>query len=143
MGLATERLRLEGLGLSQEEITIQGERAAPAVHTLLCFSSGACPLPCVLIFLQLLLDRRLAFRTVKTCAAAISPCHEGFDDRKGVCRHRPVARPTAWQWYLALVLRALSKTPFKPLEFSPSAFGTDSCQVSQRSGFPLCGSLMS
>lgn len=61
------------------------------------------PLPRLLSFLQLLIDRGWAFSTVKTYAAAISACHEGFGDRsvfsqpltkrflKGVRRDRPIS----------------------------------------------------
>ena len=97
----------------------------------------ACPLPHVLSFLQLvdwLVDRNLAFSTVKTYAAAISSCHEGFGDRsvfshplmkrflRGVWRHRPVSRSLAPQWDLALVLLALVKAPFEPLDQVPLKF---------------------
>ena len=109
----------------------------------------ACPLPHVLSFLQLLVDRNLAFSTVKTYAAAISSCHEGFGDRsvfsnplmkcflRGVRRHRPVSRSLAPQWDLALVLRALVKAPFEPLDQVPVKFlsaktvGSDICKESQ------------
>ena len=82
----------------------------------------------------LMVDRNLAFSTVKTYAAAISSCHEGFGDRsvfshplmkrflRGVWRHRPVSRSLAPQWDLALVLRALIKAPFKPLDQVPLKF---------------------
>ena len=82
----------------------------------------------------LMVDRNLAFSTVKTYAAAISSCHEGFGDRsvfshplmkrflRGVWRHRPVSRSLAPQWDLALVLRALIKAPFEPLDQVPLKF---------------------
>lgn len=148
MGLAAERERLERLGLSQDVVhTIQSARAAStrASYTAKwtafqrwCVERSldptACPLPHVLSFLQLLVDRNLAFSTVKTYAAAISSCHEGFGDRsvfshplmkrflRGVRRHRPVARSLAPQWDLALVLRALVKAPFEPLDQVPLKF---------------------
>ena len=110
MGLAAERQRLERLGLSQDVVrTIQSARAAStrASYTAKwtafqrwCVEKAldptACSLPHILSFLQLLVDRNLAFSTVKTYAAAISSL--------------------APQWDLALVLRALIKAPFEPLD---------------------------
>ena len=95
VGLAAERERLEGLGLSQEVVrTIQGARAD---STRACYSAKwaafqkwctergcdpiSCPLPHVLSFLQTLMERGLAFSTVKTYAAAVLSCHEGFGDK--------------------------------------------------------------
>ena len=141
MGLAPERERLERLGLPPAVVhTIQ---AARALSTTACYAAKwaafqrwcvennyeptSCPLPCVLTFLQLLVDRNLALSTIKTYAAAISSCHEGYGERsvfahplvkrflKGVRRQRPVARPLAPQWDLLLVLRALGEPPFEPL----------------------------
>lgn len=39
----------------------------------------SCPLPLLLTFLQLLVDRHLAFYTIKTYASAISSCHKGLE----------------------------------------------------------------
>lgn len=76
----------------------------------------------------MLVDRDLAFSTVKTFAAAISSFRKGFGDSlvfghplmtcflKGVRRHRPVSRALAPQWDLALVLSVLVKAPFEPLD---------------------------
>ena len=80
VGLAAERERLEGLGLFQEVVrTIQGARAD---STRACYSAKwaafqkwctergcdpiSCPLPSELSFLQTLMERGLAFSTVKT-----------------------------------------------------------------------------
>ncbi|XP_033932401.2 uncharacterized protein [Pseudochaenichthys georgianus] len=145
MGMAPEREHLESWGLSQDVIrTIQGARAAStrasytakwAAFQRWCVGRSLdpimCPLPHVLSFLQLLLDRNLAFSTIKVYAAAISSCHVGFGAGtvfshpltkrflQGVRRLRPVSRALAPQWDLALVLRALSKAPFEPLEQVP------------------------
>lgn len=88
MGLAAEWLCFERLGFSQEVIhTIQGARAASIRSSYTtkwtkfkrcCAAQGldrvACQLPCMLLFLQLLMDRVLAFSTVKTFTAAIFSC---------------------------------------------------------------------
>lgn len=88
----------------------------------------SCPLSYILSFLQMLMDRGLAFSTVDTCVAAISSCHEGSGDRtgfnhplvkqflKGVCRHRHIACTLAPQWNLTLALCALTKAPFETLD---------------------------
>ena len=88
----------------------------------------------MLSFLQTLMERGLAFSTVKTYAAAISSCHEGFGDKtvfshplmkrflKGVRRERPVTRSLTPQWDLTLVLHALVKAPFEPLDRMPLKF---------------------
>ena len=78
------------------------------------------------------MERGLAFSTVKTYAAAVSSCHEGFGDKtvfshplmkrflKGVRRERPVTRSLTPQWDLTLVL--LVKAPFEPLDRVPLKF---------------------
>lgn len=141
MGLAPERERLERLGLPPNVVrTIQGARAPSttasyrakwAAFQHWCLERDTDPVSCslshVLSFLQLLVDRNLALSTVKSYAAAISSCHEGFGERsvfahplvkrflRGVRRQRPVTRPLAPQWDLPLVLRALGNPPFEPL----------------------------
>nr|XP_033946513.1 uncharacterized protein LOC117452146 [Pseudochaenichthys georgianus] len=146
--MAPEREHLEGLGLSKSVIsTIQGSRAAStrASYTAKwtafqrwCVGKSLdpvrCPLPQVLSFLQTLLDRNLAYSTVRTYAAAISSCHVGFGVStvfshpltkrflRGVQTLRPVSRALTPQWDLALVLCALSKAPFEPLDQVPLKF---------------------
>ena len=90
----------------------------------------ACSLPEVLSFLQLLMDRGLAHATIKVYAAAISSCHEGWGGThvfahplvkrflQGVRRRRPVTRTSVPQWELPLVLEALCKGPYEPIERS-------------------------
>ena len=146
--LAAERERLEGLGLSQEVVRIiQGARAYSiracysamwAAFQKWCTERGcdpiSCSLPRVLSFLPTLMEGGLAFSTVKTYAAAVSSCHEGFGDKtvfshplmkcflKGEKRERPVTRSLTLQWDLTLVLRALAKAPFEPLDRVPLKF---------------------
>ncbi|KAK2902582.1 hypothetical protein Q8A73_012328 [Channa argus] len=74
-----------------------------------------------------LVDRGFSLNTVKTYAAAISSCPEGFADRsvfshpllkrflRGVRWQRPLAPP----WDLSLVLCALVASPFEPLDQVP------------------------
>ena len=88
VGLAAECEHLEGLGLSQEVVrTIQGARADStracysakwAAFQKWCTERGCDPISCP--FLQTLMERGLAFSTVKTYTAAVSSCHEGFGD---------------------------------------------------------------
>ncbi|KAK5883045.1 hypothetical protein CesoFtcFv8_019415 [Champsocephalus esox] len=92
MGMPPERKHLERWGLSQDVVrTIQGARVAStrasytakwAAFQRWCVERSldhiTCPLPHVLSFLQLLLDRNLTFSTIKVNAAAISSCHVGF-----------------------------------------------------------------
>ncbi|KAK2915176.1 hypothetical protein Q8A73_005770 [Channa argus] len=145
VGLAPERKRLADQGFSPRVVaTIQGARAASTTSSYVAkwssfqrwcsergVSASSCPLPRVLSFLQTLVDRGLSLSTVKTYAAAISSCHEGFGDRsvfshpllkrflRGVRRQRPLLRPLAPPWDLSLVLRALVVSPFEPLEQVP------------------------
>ena len=176
MCLAAERERLERLGLSQDVVrTIQGARAAStrasytakwAAFQRWCLEKNldptTCPLTYVLSFLQTLVDRNLAFSTVKTYAAAVSSCHEGFGDRsvfshpllkrflRGVRRTRPVSRSLAPQWDLALVLRTLIKAPFEPLDQVPLKFLSIKaalllahiCKEGQRFICSFCGPIM-
>ncbi|XP_029958238.1 uncharacterized protein LOC115396492 [Salarias fasciatus] len=86
------------------------------------------PVPAILTFLQELLDNGLAFSTVKVYFAAISACHVGFGDKtagqhplicqfmKAARRLRPVSRSLTAPWNLSLVLEAVSRTPFEPLQ---------------------------
>lgn len=86
------------------------------------------PIPTVLTFLQKLLDKGLAFSTVKVYLAAISACHIGFGDKtvgqhplvcqfmRGARRLRPVSRSLTAPWDLPVVLDALSRPPFEPLQ---------------------------
>lgn len=141
LGLATKRECLERLGSSLDVVCmIQSARTAStkacyvakwATFQKLCLERDvdptSCPLSYVLSFLQLL-DRNLAFSTIKTCTTAISSYHEGFTNRtvfnhplmkcflKGAHRQRPVSCRLLSQWALVLVLYTLSKDPLEPLD---------------------------
>ena len=142
VGLARERLNLTTAGLPQSVIaTIQSARA-PSTRSAYggkwcafedwCVKAGIVafqsPIPAILTFLQELLDRGLAFSTVKVYLAAISACHIGFGDKtagqhplvcqfmKGARRLRPVSRSLTAPWDLSVVLDALSRPPFEPLQ---------------------------
>lgn len=85
------------------------------------------PVPVILTFLQGLLDKGLAFSTIKVYLAAISASHVGFGDKtagqhplicqfmKGARRLRPTLRNLVAPWDLTTVLSALSQSPFEPL----------------------------
>lgn len=91
----------------------------------------ACSLHHMLSFLQLLLDRNLAFSAAKTYAAGISSCHKGLDDRlvfshplmkcflRSIQRHQQVSHSLAPQWDFALKLRVLVKASFEPFNQVP------------------------
>lgn len=142
MGLARERLNLITSGLPQNVInTIQSARSSSTRNAYdgkwrayedWCVKTGVLafqsPVPSVLTFLQELLDKGLAFSTVKVYLAAISACHIGFGDKtvgqhplvcqfmKGARRLRPVSRSLTAPWDLPVVLDALSQPPFEPLQ---------------------------
>ena len=100
------------------------------------------------------MERGLAFSTVKTYAAAVSSCHEGFGDKtvfshplmkrflKVVCGERPVTRSLTPQWDLTLVLRTLVKAPFEPLDRVPLKFVSAKTglllALSSKSERPVC-----
>ena len=146
-GLALERRRLSERGLSPAVIgTIQSARAAStasvysgkwAAFARWCGEREVAPESCsvetILEFLQHLLDQGsgLAASTIKVYACAISACHEGFAKTTvfghplvkrfltGARRLRPVRKTTAPPWDLLLVLDALCKAPFEPIEQVP------------------------
>lgn len=130
VGLAPENERIERPGASQDVVrAMQSARAASTrtsytdkwtAFQLCCAEKSlkptTCPLPPVLSILQLLVEKNLAFSTVKNYAAAVSSCHEGLGDRsvfshplmklflRGAQRHRMVTRSLASQWDLAFFL---------------------------------------
>ncbi|XP_049927771.1 uncharacterized protein LOC126407128 [Epinephelus moara] len=142
LGLARERLNLDAVGLPPSVIdTIQCARASSTrslysgkwrVFEKWCeerqIVSFQCSVRDILCFLQDLLDRGKAFSTIKVYLAAISACHLGPGDKtpgqhplvgsfmKGVRRKHPVSRPLVPLWDLSVVLDALSRHPFEPLE---------------------------
>lgn len=142
MGMAREGMNLSTTGLPQSVIaTIQSARAQSTCCAydgkwrafeawceemgVLAFQS---PVAVILTFLQGLLDKGLAFSTVKVYLVAISACHLGFGGKtagqhplicqfmKGARRLRPVSRNLAVPWDLSVVLDALSHPPFEPLQ---------------------------
>ena len=145
VGLAPERLILQGKGLPKTVInTIQGARA-PSTSSLYavkwcafsdwCDRNHAVPSHCevgsVLAFLQHLLEKGLAFSTIKVYAAAVSAGHAGCDGGpifshplvkrflRGARRVRPVSCVLTPRWDLPTVLRGLSRNPFEPLSQAP------------------------
>lgn len=140
MGLAPEREHLERLDRPPEVVRIVQVVRAPSTSASYskwfafqrwCVERDTdpklCPLPLVLTFLQLLVDKRLALSTVKTYAVAISSCHEGAGERsvfahllvkrflKVVRRQQAVTLPMTPQWDSPLVLCALGNPPFQLL----------------------------
>ncbi|KAL1255342.1 hypothetical protein QQF64_013403 [Cirrhinus molitorella] len=144
VGLARERLNLNAVGLPPKVIeTIQNARAASTrslyslkwgVFKAWCAERHVVPYLCsisdMLCFLQDLLDKGRAFSTVKVNLAAISACHirldTGTHQHPLVCRFmrgarwlRSVSKPLVPPWDLSVVLNALSKAPFEPVESIP------------------------
>ena len=86
------------------------------------------PLRHILMFLQEKIDQGLSFSTIKVYLAAISACHEGFEGKtvgqhglvrafmEGASNALPPNRSLFPAWDLVLVLDALCKAPFEPLE---------------------------
>merc|ERR1711867_300184 len=86
------------------------------------------PVERVLSFLQSILEQGRCFSTLKGLVAAISACQEGLvqvpvgqhrlvkDFLKAAKRRSATARPLVPAWDLAVVLDALSRPPFEPLE---------------------------
>lgn len=144
MGLARERLNLGTCGLTPGVIaTIQGARAA-STNTLYGYKwrlfetwcseqsppvvSFQAPIGVVLDFLQGRLEAGLAYSTIKLYLAAISACHLGFDGKsvgvhplmkrfmRGVNRATLTSTTLFPDWDLTVVLGALCRPPFEPLE---------------------------
>ena len=144
VGLARERLNLQAEGLPPNVIaTIQGARAqstrkqydvAWRVFERWCAERPGqvvpylAPVSDVLTFLQGFLDEGKSFSTVKVNLAAISACHIGIGGKtlgefplvrrfmRGANRARPVSRSLAPPWDVSLVLDALTREPFEPLD---------------------------
>ena len=142
MGLARERLNLTTAGLPQSVIKTTQSARAPSTRIVYdgkwrafqdwCAKADVeafqSPTSGIFTFLQELLDKGLAFSTVKVYLAAISACHIGIGGKtagqhplvcqfmKGAWRMRPVSRSLTPPWDLTLVLEALSCAPFEPLQ---------------------------
>ena len=90
--------------------------------------SFLCPVEDILCFLQSLFNEGRAYSTIKGYVAAISACHVGFKTgtvgeqalvrlfMRGVYRKRPTIKNVAPKWDLSMVLDALTKAPFEPLD---------------------------
>ncbi|KAL0161741.1 hypothetical protein M9458_045466, partial [Cirrhinus mrigala] len=95
-----------------------------------------CPIGTVLEFLQARFSTGLAHSTLKVYVAAISAYHAPLGGMpvgknplvirflRGVLRLRPPTRPHVPTWDLAVVLEALCKPPFEPIEDIPARFLT-------------------
>ena len=144
MGLAREGAPFEVAGLPQNVIeTILSARAASTrrryntawqLFVRWCSDRPGGVLPfqasvaLILTYLQEFLDRSLGLSSVKVNLAAISAYHLGVNNSpvsehplvrqfmKGVMHLRPVTRSLVPSWDLTLVLDALTKDPFEPLE---------------------------
>ena len=140
--MAVERQRLEEAGLPAGAIrTIQSARKPSTIRTYepkwQAFSKWCegktdptiAPMELVLTYLQILVDRQLAYDTVRSYGNAITAFHRGFPGGvtvmthhwgrsffRGLLRSRPATRRSAPAWDLPLVLNALCEAPFEPLE---------------------------
>ncbi|KAL0181751.1 hypothetical protein M9458_024157, partial [Cirrhinus mrigala] len=150
MGVASEGAQLIASGLSTEVVETILQSRAPSTRKLYAlkwklFTSWSgerqqdpanCPVGTVLEFLQARFSTGLAHSTLKVYVAAISPYHAplggmpvGKDPLvvrflRGVLRLRPPTRPLVPTWDLAVVLEALCRPPFEPIEGIPVRFLT-------------------
>ncbi|KAI2647309.1 Transposon Ty3-G Gag-Pol polyprotein [Labeo rohita] len=150
VGVAPEGAQLIDSGLSTEVVETILQSRAPSTRKLYAlkwklFTSWCgerqqdpanCPVGTVLEFLQARFSTGLAHSTLKVYVAAISAYHAPLDGisvgknplvirfLRGVLRLRPPTRPRVPTWDLAVVLEALCKPPFEPLEEIPVRFLT-------------------
>ncbi|KAI2651176.1 hypothetical protein H4Q32_019204 [Labeo rohita] len=150
VGVAPEVAQLIDSGLSTEVVETILQSRAPSTRKLYAlkwklFTSWCgerqqdpanCPVGTVLEFLQARFSTGLAHSTLKVYVAAISAYHAPLDGisvgknplvirfLRGVLRLRPPTRPRVPTWDLAVVLEALCKPPFEPLEEIPVRFLT-------------------
>ncbi|KAL0149630.1 hypothetical protein M9458_055157 [Cirrhinus mrigala] len=154
VGVASEGAQLIASGLSTEVVETILQSRAPSKRKLYAlkwklFTSWCgeqdpwcqqdpanCPVGTVLEFLQARFSTRLAHSTLKVYVAAISAYHAplggmpvGKDPLvvrflRGVLRLRPPTRPLVPTWDLAVVLEALCRPPFEPIEEIPVRFLT-------------------
>ncbi|KAI2644160.1 hypothetical protein H4Q32_028378 [Labeo rohita] len=142
VGVAPEGAQLIDSGLSTEVVETILQSRAPSTRKLYAlkwklFTSWCgerqqdpanCPVGTVLEFLQARFSTGLAHSTLKVYVAAISAYHAPLGGipvgknplvirfLRGVLRLRPPRRPRVPTWDLAVVLQALCKPPFEPLE---------------------------
>ncbi|KAL0187634.1 hypothetical protein M9458_014733, partial [Cirrhinus mrigala] len=145
VGVASEGAQLIASGLSTEVVETILQSRAPSTRKLYAlkwklFTSWCgerqqdpanCPGGTVLEFLQARFSTGLAHSTLKVYVAAISAYHAplgGMPVGKdplvvrflcGVLRLRPPTRPLVPTWDLAVVLEALCRPPFEPIEEIP------------------------
>ncbi len=107
------------------------------LFTSLCqMDQVECPIGSVSEFLQDRYALGLSSSTLNHYMAAVAAHHSPVDDQslkrsplvtqflRGIRRLRPTVRPIMPTWVLAVVLEALSKAPFEPLEEVPFRFVT-------------------
>ena len=94
-------------------------------------AAGSAPLSMVLAFLQMLVNKKTAYRTLGVYRSAISKFHEGINgipvgqlDRvgkfmKGAFIKNPPTKNLLPSWDLQLVLKMLRGPPFEPLRLCP------------------------
>ncbi|XP_053090988.1 uncharacterized protein LOC128318536 [Pangasianodon hypophthalmus] len=142
VGVASEGAQLRASGLSTEVVETILQSRAPSTRKLYAlkwklFTSWCgdrrldpvhCPVGTVLEFLQARLSTGLTHSTLKVYVAAIAACHAPLDGQsvgrhpwvtrflRGALRIRPPARSRVPSWDLAVVLEALCKPPFEPIE---------------------------
>ncbi|KAL0147482.1 hypothetical protein M9458_057222 [Cirrhinus mrigala] len=142
LGVASEGAHLLASGLSTEVVETILQSRAPSTRKLYAlkwklFTSWCghrqqdpvnCPVGSVLEFLQSRLSAGLSHSTLKVYVAAISAYHAplgglsvGKDPLvtrflRGALRLRPPVRPRVPSWDLSVVLEALCRPPFEPVE---------------------------
>ncbi len=142
VGVAPEGAQLIASGLSTEVVETILQSRAPSTRKLYglkwnLFTSWCrdrqldpvnCPVGPVLEFLQARLSSGLTHSTLKVYVAAITAYHTPLADQsvgrhplvtsflRGALRLRPPVRSRIPPWDLAVVLEALCKPPFEPLE---------------------------
>ncbi len=142
VGVAPEGARLIASGLSTEVVETILQSRAPSMRKLYAlkwrlFTSWCgdrqldpvnCPVGTVLEFLQARLSTGLTHSTLKVYVAAISAYHASLGGQsvgrhplvtcflRGALRLRPPVRSRIPPWDLAVVLDALCRHPFEPIE---------------------------
>ncbi len=150
MGVAPEGAQLIASGLSTEVVETILQSRAPSTRksytakwhlfTSWCHSRQldpvVCPLGSMLEFMQDRFASGLSSSTLSVYVAAIAAHHAPVGEQslgrnplvtrflRGTRRLRPPVRPRMPTWDLAVVLEALSKAPFEPLEDVPWRFLT-------------------
>ncbi|KAL0157249.1 hypothetical protein M9458_048495, partial [Cirrhinus mrigala] len=150
LGVASEGAHLLASGLSTEVVETILQSRAPSTRKLYAlkwklFTSWCgrrqqdpvnCPVGSVLEFLQDRLSAGLTHSTLKVYVAAIAAYHAPLGGLsvgrnplvtrflRGALRLRPPVRPRVPPWDLSVVLEALCRPPFEPVEEIPDRFLT-------------------